>query len=577
MRRTLLSTAAACALLTACGGDAPPATTAAPAPVEAAAPAAHVFEPAITAADATELVKVLASDDFAGRAPGTPGETRTVEYIRDQFQRIGLEPGNGDSWYQTVPMVITQADTSVTLDIAKGDTHEVIPFGADMVVGTSTGQAEVAVNDSAMVFVGYGVNAPERGWNDYAGVDVRGKTVVMFINDPGFHSGDESLFDGRAMTYYGRWTYKYEEAARQGAAAALIIHDDAGAAYGWGVVQNGATGPQFDLPAESDPSPRLPVHGWISGPTAQRVLALAGHDVEALRVAAGKPGFKAIELPTTLSTTLRSTITRGESRNVLGLLRGSTRPDEAVVYMAHWDHLGENPALDGDHVFNGAVDNATGVAGILEIAGAFAAQTPKPERSVLFLAVTLEESGLLGSAHYVANPVFPMARTAAVVNLDAHQPIGRTRDMVVVGMGNSQLEDILRDVAAGQNRAIHGEAATEKGFFFRSDHFNFVKAGVPSLYAKGGNDHVEKGEVHGQAIADAYIAQHYHKPSDAWDPSWDLSGMVEDFEALYQVGRTIAGSSVWPEWYEGNAFRATREASLAAAKAEAEAAAPAAE
>ncbi|HUH89258.1 MAG TPA: M28 family metallopeptidase [Lysobacter sp.] len=536
------------------------------APATPSSTAASISDAPINAADFAERVKTLASDEFAGRAPGSIGEEKTVEYLKAEFERLGLKPGNGDSYFQTVPMVETTADESTRLHLVVDGKPRDLKFGDDMVIGTRSGQTEVKLADSELVFVGYGVNAPELGWNDYAGVDVKGKTVVMFINDPGFHVQDAELFEGKRMTYYGRWVYKFEEAARQGAAAALIIHDTDGASYGWDVVKNSWSGAQFDLAVADDPEPRLPAQGWITGDVARQVLGELGQNLDALYQAANQPGFKAIPLNASLSLDLKSAITEKSSRNVVALLPGTTRPDEAVVYMAHWDHLGDHghegqnggiPTIDS--IYNGAVDNATGVAGILGIAQAFAAQQPAPERSVLFLAVTLEESGLLGSKYYVAHPSIPLDKTVAVINLDAMSVIGRSRDMTVVGMGSSELEDILAGFAKEQGRVLVPESTPESGFYFRSDHFNFAKAGVPALYAKGGDDLVEGGKAAGQQADLDYRDHRYHKPGDEFDPSWKLDGVVQDLDALYGVGRELAGSDQWPNWYPGNAFRAARD------------------
>jgi len=527
--------------------------------------AGHAFGPEISAEDFAAHIRVLASDEFGGRQPGSAGEDKTVEYLREQFRRLGLEPGNGDSYFQTVPMSETTVDlsqSSAEVRVA-GKTHAMV-FGEKMMLGSRAGAADVHVGNAPMVFVGYGVNAPEQGWNDYAGIDVKGKTVVMLINDPGFHGNDATLFEGRRMTYYGRWTYKFEEAARQGAAAAIIIHDTAGAGYDWGVVKNSWGGPQFDLLVADDPAPRLPMQGWITGEAAKALFTDAGMDLDKLREAAGKRGFKARPIDKArFEATLKLSIRQSQSRNVIARLPGSKRPDEAIVYSAHWDHIGTHPDEPGDNIYNGAIDNATGVAGVLEIAEQFTVQSPKPERSVLFLLVTLEESGLLGSAYYAAHPAVPMAKTVAVVNIDAMPVVGLTRDLIVVGLGNSELEDILRPIAAKQNRVLVEESAPEKGQFFRSDHFSFAKAGVPALYAKGGVDHVEKGREYGLAMIDDYTANRYHKAADNYDPSWDLRGIVQDLNALYQVGKQLSLNEAWPNYREGNAFRAIRDASWA--------------
>ncbi|HYQ23798.1 M28 family metallopeptidase [Stenotrophomonas sp.] len=560
MPRKLLLCLAAAAALSACKGEdtSPPAPAASP--DAAATPAAHTFAPGINAADFSELVKTLASDEFEGRAPGSKGEELTVNYIRDQMQRIGLQPGNGDSWFQDVPMTETTADASTVLKITQGGRTTELKFGTDMVVGTRTGQPEVKIDASDLVFVGYGVDAPEQKWNDYAGQDWKGKTVVMFVNDPGFHVGDEQLFDGKRMTYYGRWTYKFEEAARKGAAAALIVHDTAGASYGWDVVKNSWAGPQYDLPAKDDPEARIPVQGWLSADAAKALFAGAGLDLAQAYKDASKRGFKPVPLKATAAVDLKSQIAQKQSRNVVGVLPGSKRADEAVLYMAHWDHLGKHEGEEGDNIYNGAVDNATGVAGILEVAEAMAHQDPKPERSVVFLAVTLEESGLLGSKYYVAHPTFPLDKIAGVINIDAMSVAGRAKDVTVTGFGSSELEDILKPLAAAQDRTLHGETSVQSGFYFRSDHFNFAKAGVPALYADGGEDLREGGVEAGRKAATDYGNNRYHGPKDEFDAStWKLDGTMEDLELMYGVGKELAGGNRWPNWYEGNPFKAARD------------------
>ena len=540
-----------------------------PTPAEGAAPAAtapggdHAFKPAIDADDLRTLVTTLASDEFEGRAPGSAGEDKTTAYISAQYQRIGLEPGGDNGgWFQTVPMVETTADESTVLRLDSNGQARELKFGTDMVIGTRTGERQVSVADSELVFVGYGVNAPEQDWNDYAGLDVKGKTVVILVNDPGFHAGDDSLFDGNRMTYYGRWTYKFEEAARQGAAAALIIHDTEGASYGWDVVRNSWSGPQFDLRAEDDPEPRLPAQGWITGEVARQLFADSGLDLQEQYAAANRRGFQAVPLNAKVSFDLASTVTGKSSQNVIGYIPGSEAPEETVIYLAHWDHLGKHEG-EGDTIYNGAVDNATGVAGIIEIAERFKAAPPK--RSVVFLAVTLEESGLLGSKYYVAQPAFPLEKTVAVVNLDAMSVGGRSRDVVVTGKGNSELEDILQALAVAQERSLVEEGNPAGGYYFRSDHFNFAKAGVPALYAKGGSDLVEGGTAAGKAASDAY-ASRYHQPGDEVHEGWRWDGMVEDLELLYGVGQSLADGGQWPNWYEGNPFKAARDAQRAAAE-----------
>ena len=568
MRKTALSLAllALCACTPRSQDQTADDSAAQPADATTAAASAHAFNGEIDAADFAEHVQQLASDDFGGRGPGTPGEDKTVEYIKAQFARIGLQPGNGSDWFQSVAMVESTADESATLNLKVGDAAQVLKFGDDMVIGTRTGKPQISVKDSELVFVGYGVDAPEQQWNDYAGLDVKGKTVVMLVNDPGFHANDAQLFGGKRMTYYGRWTYKFEEAARKGAAAALIIHDTEGASYGWDVVKNSWSGPQYDLPAKDDPDPRLPAQGWISGEAANALFKAAGQDLAKLRAAANKRGFKPVPLDATLSLELKSTSSEKTSRNVIGLLPGSETPDEAIVYMAHWDHLGTHEgeqSADGttaDTIYNGAVDNATGVAAILEIAEAMRKAPTPPKRSVLFLAVTLEESGLLGSKYYVAHPVIPLDKTVGVINLDALAPIGKAHDITVVGQGSSELEDILKPTLAAQKRRIVGESNAAAGYYFRSDHFNFAKAGVPALYIDSGSDLLDGGQAAGDAAGKDYTEHRYHKAADEYDAAtWKLDGIIQDLEVALSVGNALANDGQWPNWYEGNPFKAARD------------------
>jgi Zn-dependent M28 family amino/carboxypeptidase len=566
MRRPLLLAALGLALA-ACKPAAPPAadsvvdSPASPPPPAAAPAPAKPYSEAITAADFSAHLKALSSDEFEGRGPGSIGERATVAYLEDQFKQLGLKPGNGESWVQTVPMVETRADPATTLQLTVKGQPRTLAFGEQMVVGTRTTKPEVTLENAPLVFAGYGVNAPEAGWNDYEGLDVKGKVVVVLVNDPGFIRKDPELFKGQTMTYYGRWTYKFEEAARQGAAGVLIVHETEAAAYGWEVIRNGWSGPQFDLPPEEDTDPRMPIQGWITTETATKLFADAGLDFESLRQAADQRGFKAVPLDATLSVNLKSTVRRATSDNVLALLPGTTRKDEAVVYMGHWDHLGhaEGPA-DTDTIFNGAIDNATGVAGALSIARAFAAQQPPPERSILFLIPTLEESGLLGSRYYANHPVLPLKKTVGVINMDALPIQGRARDMGLVGSGQSDLEELLASVIEPQGRVIGAEESPEKGYYFRSDHFNFARKGVPALYAKGGNDLLEGGTEAGKAAAADYVANRYHKPADEFDPNWNYDGVIEDLNALYEVGHRIAAGDTRPQWKDGSEFKAAGEA-----------------
>jgi len=554
-------------VLAGCGQSSPPEPGKAPATqATVAAPANKTtrdghFSPEITPEDFAAHVQHLASDEFEGRKPGSVGERLTTTYLIDQFQRMGLKPGNGNSYLQSVPMVETTLldGDKITLDVAEGGGTEKFAYRTDTILGTLQGTPEVEVKDSDVVFAGYGVVAPEYQWNDYAGLDAKGKTVVVLVNDPGFGNNDETLFKGKAMTYYGRWTYKYEECARQGAAACLIVHDTAAAAYPWEVVVNSWSGPQFNLPASEDPDPRMRVAGWLTTDAARRLFAKAGADFDALKKSADLRGFKATALPAKLSTHFRNLIRNTASDNVLALLPGSKRPDEVVVYTAHWDHLGKSFAGE-DKIFNGAIDNATGVAALLEIADAFAHQQPAPERSILFVAVTLEEAGLLGSRYYTLHPSMPLNKTVANINIDALRIVGKTHDMVVIGYGHSQMDDYLKDAIAVDGRRITPDSETEKGFFFRSDQLNFARKGVPVLYTNGGYDKLEGGVAAGRAAADDYTRNRYHKPSDEYDPHWDLSGTMQDIEALHAVGNRLANETTWPQWNADSEFRAAREA-----------------
>lgn len=532
-------------------------------PVVVTAELAHAFVPEIAADDFVAHVKTLASDEFGGRKPGSNGEELTTSYLKQQFERLGLKPGNGNSYFQEVPMIETALlePDKVTLQVKTDAGEEAFAYRSEVIVGTLQGLTEAKLVDSDIVFVGYGVIAPEYQWDDYAGLNVKDKTVIVLVNDPGWGNHDPNLFKGPAMTYYGRWTYKYEEAARQGAAAALIVHDTEAAAYPWEVVVNSWSGPQFSLPASVVTDPRLPVAGWLTTTAAQRLFARAGVNFDELKRTADLRGFKASTLKATLSVTLKSNIRSTTSKNVLALLPGSTHADEAIVYTAHWDHFGTS-STGTDRVYNGAIDNATGVAGLLEIAETFTHQEPRPERSVLFAAVTLEESGLLGSQYLAAHPTIPLNKTVAVINMDALPVFGHSHNFSVVGFGNSDMDQYLKDAAAAQNRVVVGEYEPEKGYFYRSDQLNFAKKGVPVLYASAGFDLVNGGEAAGRAAVEDYTRNRYHKPSDEYDSNWDVSGTIEDLQAFYAVGKHLASETAWPQWNTDNEFHAVREESM---------------
>ncbi len=552
--------------LAACGdgGGSPPVDTgvlqaigASPAPAPAA-----IASPEITAEDLKRHIRTLSSDEFEGRAPTTPGGAKTRDYIAAEYQRLGFEPVGG-SYFHDVPMVestLDPANSFLRIDV-KGQARD-LAYKTEAVFGTKRAEPEVAFEASDMVFVGYGVVAPEHQWNDYEGFDVRGKTVVILVNDPGFLTNDEALFGGKAMTYYGRWTYKYEEAARQGAAAALIVHDTVPAAYGWNVVEGSWSGPQIDLQRADNGASRAALEGWITKETATSLLAAAGLDLDELTAAANKRGFKAVPMPgLKASAKITQAIKRSSDANVVGVLKGAEAPEEYVLYMGHWDHLGVDPAQAGeDKIFNGAVDNATGVAGVLEIAEKFAGG-PRPRRSILLAAVTAEESGLLGSAYLAENPPVPLERIVGGVNIDGVLPAPPAKDIVVIGAGASALEDILKKHAGAAGKYLRPDPDSEKGYFYRSDHISLAKKGVPMLYADAGSDLIEGGEAAGKKFADEYTAVRYHQPADEFSEDWDLSGMVQSMTIFHAVGEEIANSSDWPNWREGNEFRAIRDAS----------------
>jgi Zn-dependent M28 family amino/carboxypeptidase len=507
----------------------------------------------------------LASDEFEGRKPGTDGETRTLAYLEAQFRELGLKPGNGASFLQEVPMVEITAAPDAALKFTTGANTADLKFRDDMVIWTKREKTAESMEASPMVFVGYGVTAPQSGWDDYAGVDMHGKTAVMLINDPGFATQDASLFRGRAMTYYGRWTYKFEEAARHGAVGAIIVHQTDPAGYGWDTVVNSWSTPQLDNVTADGNAGRVAIEGWITETAAQRLFAANGMVLADAVKRANTRGFRAEPLRSTASASLSNAIRRTSSHNVVALVPGTKRPDEYLVYMAHWDHLGRMPDCSGDCIFNGAVDNATGTAGVLALAKAFASAPSKPARSIVFLSVTLEESGLLGSAYYVDHPLFPLAQTVAAFNMDAMHFGGPTRDVTVVNIGALELENYLAVAARAQGRVLAAEPTPEKGTFFRSDHFNFAKRGVPALYIKGGIDDREHGAAWRQEYLADFTAQKYHKVGDEYSPGDDLRAAVEDLSLLYAVGAKLAAEKTFPNWNKDSEFRAARDRSRAAA------------
>ena len=519
----------------------------------------------ITEAQIAEHMAVLASDEFGGRAPSSPGEELTVAYISEYFASLGLEPGNGDSYFQDVPLVdITVDPERAPFRVTGMGDPMSFAYADDFVTWTTRVVDESSVQDSEMVFVGYGIVAPEFGWDDYAGVDVAGKTVVILVNDPGFATQDPDVFSGNTMTYYGRWTYKFEEAARQGAAAALIVHQTAPAAYGWETVRNSWTGPQFNLQSDDGNAGHVAIEGWITEETTHRLFGRAGLDFDKLAAQADAGELAATSMDMSLSASISNTLRFSDSKNVIAVLPGSEAPDDYFIYMAHWDHFGTDAALVAagqDGIYNGAHDNASGTAALLELAEAYSRRPAAPRRSIVFLAVTAEEQGLLGSAHYAADPVFPLTQTVAGLNMDGLSSFGPTRELVVQGYGMSELDGIADAAATVQGRRVDPDPEPEKGYYFRSDHFELAKFGVPMIYPGPGIDHVEHGSGYGQMQNDAYNSDRYHMVSDEFDESWDLSGAVSDVQLYYEIGRVVIQSDVWPNWNEGTEFHAIREES----------------
>jgi Zn-dependent M28 family amino/carboxypeptidase len=521
--------------------------------------------------DLLRHIRMLSSDDFEGRAPATRGEDLTVRYLADEFRKLGLKPGHPDgSFIQKVPLMGITSEAHVS--ILAGGKKLALALPGDGLATSRRFEPEIRVNDSEMVFVGYGIVAPEYGWDDFKGVDVRGKTIVVLVNDPAIPDPadpaklDEKLFKGRAMTYYGRWTYKYEIAAEKGAAAALIVHETGPAGYPFLVIIASHGRENFDLQSADRNAGRVPVQGWLTLSKAKEFFAQAGHDFEALKQAALKRDFKPVSLGARASFEIKNKLRPVASQNVIAKLEGSDAKlkNEYVVYTAHWDHIGRNEKLEGDQVFNGALDNASGTAGLLELADAFTRLKTPPKRTVLFLAVTAEEKGLLGAKYYAEHPLYPLERTLANLNMDGLNPWGRTRDVEVIGHGNSTLEALLQTAAAAQGRITTADTGPEKGRFYRSDHFEFSKLGVPALYLKSGIDFIGKPSGFGKQKTDEYTDRDYHKVTDEIKPDWDFSGAVEDLQLLLEVGWRVAEGSDWPEWKPGSEFKARREAMLKA-------------
>ena len=559
-------------VVAACGGRQDPAPqqnqAAPPASGAAASKTADTPLPKIDGQAILERIKVMSSDEYEGRAPGTKGEELTVKYLEDEFKKLGLKPGNSDGTYtQTVPLIGITATNTEPLTITGKAQARGFKWGDDVVAWSKHVAPTAAIKNSDLIFAGYGVQAPEYNWDDFKDVDVKGKTIIVLVNDPQVPDPndpaklDPKLFNGTAMTYYGRWTYKFEQGARKGAAGILIVHEEGPAGYPFSVVQ-GNLREKFDLVTPDKNMNRAAIEGWVTLDTARRILQMAGQDFDALKKQSLSRDFKPVPLGLRASLGLRNTMRTVESRNVVAKLEGSEKPDEYVVYTAHWDHLGVGAPVKGDKIYNGALDNASGVASLLEIARAFTQAQPPPKRSILFLMVTAEEQGLLGSQHYAVTPIYPLVKTLANINMDGVNQWGRTSDITVVGMGASDLDDYLREAAAVQNRTLRPDPEPEKGFYYRSDHFNFAKQGVPALYTDSGVEYIGKSPEYGRQKRDEYTKNDYHQPSDEVNPDWDLSGAVEDAQLMYLVGYRVANADKFPEWKPGNEFRAKRDEML---------------
>jgi Zn-dependent M28 family amino/carboxypeptidase len=517
-------------------------------------------ERAVDVKNMARYIEILASDSFMGRKPLTPGEDITLAYLEKVFRdELGLEPAFNGSYLQPVPLMEVTVRPSRTMTIQSNIGSLVLQNPDDFVMFSRKVQAESILDKEEMIFAGYGIVAPEYGWNDYSGLDVKGKVVVVLVNDPGLATGDDNLFRGRSMTYYGRWTYKFEEAARQGAKGLLIVHDTEGAGYPWSVVVNGASIPKLYLQDEEGYAGFCDLEGWITTGAAVALFAEAGLDFETEKQKAAGPGFSAYPLPASLTTTMTRTFSHGISHNVAGLIKGTDLAHEVIVFSAHWDHLGIGPVINGDSIYRGAVDNGTSIAWMLEIARAFQTMEQRPRRSLLFLAPTAEEQGLLGAYHYVNNPAFPLENTVASFNNDLMLPLGRMKDVMITGFGQSELDDLVAEAAKAQDRYVLPDPNPETGMYYRADHFPFAKAGVPALFARGNNHHRLMGMEWTAQKEKEWLASNYHKPADKYDPeTWDLEGVAEDARLIFRVAWKLANSELFPQWKEGSEFREIR-------------------
>ncbi|MCU4173673.1 M28 family peptidase [Carboxylicivirga sp. N1Y90] len=505
-------------------------------------------------------VKELGSDEYMGRKPFGEAENLTIAYLEKCFQDIGLEPANGNSYFQKVPLIKVTRDVNSSLDISV-DGKGVLSFSNsnDFVAFSQRIEKDLELKESDLVFAGYGIVAAEYNWNDYEGLDVKGKTVVVLVNDPGLDSGRDNFFTGDAMTYYGRWKYKYEEAARQGAEGILIVHDDKGAGYNWSVVDNSAAVAKVYPVVENNYLDRCKIEGWIQASVANQLFEAVDMDMADVITQAKTEGFKGFELKAKVDLSITNSWKKDDSHNVLGVIPGTDLADEYLFYSAHWDHLGIGNVMNGDSIYNGAVDNGTSLAWMMEIAKAFKAMPVSSRRSIVFFAPTAEESGLNGSGYYADNPIFPINKTVANINNDLMLPFGRCKDVMITGYGKSDLDDIISEEAEKKGRYVLPDPNAHTGMYYRSDHFSFARVGIPAAFARGNNDHWEKGKEYMAEREQFWIDNCYHKPDDEYEDWWDLSGVEEDAKLLFRVGWRIANSDVYPQWKEGAEFKAIRD------------------
>ncbi len=520
-------------------------------------------EESIDEIDLGRHASTLASDAFEGRKPFTEGERKTIEYIKTELEKMGLEGANAGSHFQDVPLVEITGTPSHFLTVTTESGTIQLAYLEEFIASTQRITDKINITGSELIFAGYGIVAPEYDWNDYENLDVEGKTVLVLVNDPGFAAQDESLFKGKTMTYYGRWTYKYEEAARQGAQGIIVIHETRAAGYPWNVLRNGAAGADLVLQSTDKNMSRCALEGWITNDAAEKIFSTIGKDFKSLARSAVMQGFEAVQLNARIDLSIANKLRFDTSKNVMAVLPGSGRADECIVYTAHWDHLGIGPAVEGDSIYNGAADNALPVACLLETAKAFSKLNVKLPRTVLFIAVTAEESGLLGSTYYVDNPVFPLTKTVANLNYELFLPLGRMRDVTIFGYGQSELDDYVSKAAKEQNRYITPEPFPENGMYFRTDHFSFAKVGVPALFFKGWTDHVRHGKEWTRRRIQDFWTNHYHRPSDEYDPQTaDLSGIVEDAKLFFKIGLELSLEDTFPNWREGSEFRKIRDRAM---------------